>query len=198
MIIKGWEVFFDESRHAYSDSAGHVPGVSEIISATSGKKSYYAKDTTKRDRGTKIHDATALMDSLGLSLLDFDDLDIHPHLNAWNLWQLENSITMIHVERMVGYREFRYAGTLDRIVAKKKVLAVADLKTGAKQPWHKHQLAAYAVAFEWETGELPEEGIAVYTKDSGKYAQQVYAGDDWKLAILEWKERVRKYKEKTQ
>jgi CRISPR/Cas system-associated exonuclease Cas4 (RecB family) len=73
---------------------------------------------------------------------------------------------------------------------------VIDLKTGAHVAWHKHQLAAYAVALEWETGILPMGGIAVYTKDNGRYTTKPYQDTAWQDAIYEWKEMVQKYKEK--
>ena len=192
--IKGWNVLFNEEQHQYLDTDGIIPGVSGILKAMGKIKHYNTKDTTARDRGTRIHQAIELMDSLGLSPLDFDEAGIHPYLTAWNNWQMEAGVEMLAIERMVGHGEWRYAGMTDRVASINGGVWIVDLKTGSAADWHRLQLAAYATAYEWETGEEIAGGIAVYPKPTGKYTTKPVTGMDWTIVKQEWLTLARNYR----
>ena len=68
-------------------------------------------------------------------------------------WLAENKPTTLAQERKVYSVRHRYAGTLDKVAVIHGVRCVLDWKTGkAIYPEHRLQTAAYAQAYEEETG----------------------------------------------
>lgn len=148
-----------------------------------------------RDRGTAVHQATALDD---VADLDEGSVDPHvaPYLAAWRRFRAESSpITFPKIEHRVRHELYGYLGTADRVARFRGSDWVIDLKTGGPEPWHALQLAAYALAYLGRTS-LAGSGVrcaAVYLRDDATYRFMPYEdysdGDAWlvALSLYNWK-----------
>jgi len=182
---------FEKATHTYWDGEDRVPGVSEILKGAGVVRKYYAKDTTARDRGTHIHEATELMDTLGLTPLDFPE-ELHPWLNAWEKFKEATGAKILLVETLLYNPVARYAGTMDRLLQIDGELFVADIKTGSAAAWHRTQVGAYAEALD---NPKANQGMAIYLSP-GKFKLQTWDEDKLSLAREQFLGYARAYHKK--
>lgn len=150
--------------HRYVDTKTGLewPGVTSII-RVAGLMGYVPDDQWYAERGSAIHEATALYDK---GILDEDTLDpqIVPYLSAWKRYRADNpNWEPDGIERLVHDPIVGYCGTIDRIGI--------DIKTGVHCKWHIVQAAAYWHAFtprmlSWNT---------VHLRDNGNYYLGIYS-----------------------
>lgn len=152
-----------------------------------------------RTRGALVHRLTEF-DDLG----DLDEATVdpalQPYLDAWRQFKRDFEIEIatvngeLCIERGYGDDVFDVAGTVDRIgwwtLKGKRYFGPADLKSGAYEPWHPIQLAAYA-DFIARSGEFPNEPrlgrLGVYITSDGKYEPRPYTDRNdlkvWQAAV---------------
>ena len=125
-----------------------------------------------RDRGSAVHLATRYYDE---GDLDIDSIDpaVRPYLDAYRAYREETGWIWSAIEEPMAGAGF--AGTPDRI-AKAPTKAIIDIKTGAFQPWHSIQLAAYAAM----TGDpFRYERIGLYLTEDGKFSVRVFPKSEY-------------------
>ena len=140
-------IAFNEERHEYSVDGVVVPSVTQILKPltvdTVEKAKPWLRDIAA-DRGTRIHQATMLMD-YGEEVEA--DHDIVGYLKAYQRFLDDYNPKWEGIETLVYHDGLRYAGTIDRygLIDGEKV--VLDIKTGS---YNKHimsaQLGAYVSA----------------------------------------------------
>lgn len=185
---------FDPKTHTYTLNGEILPSVSQI--ANQGAK-FYGNAKEAMDRGTRIHEATAYLDSLGLSILDVDD-DIHGYVRAWQNFLLRTNAKVKLVETLLWSEQHKFAGTMDRFLEIEGKGYVVDLKSGSPANWHPWQLAGYSIALAERQPELQiDGGIVVYVKESGKCTQKTFDGPAWDTAHETFMALLATYKEKT-
>lgn len=150
--------------HRYVDdvTGAEWPGVTTVI-REAGLMGWIPDDPFYAERGTAIHEATALWD---LGVLDEEtlDLQIDPYLDAWKRYRsdmMDPDISLM-IEQIVVNTAVGYCGTMDR--------AGVDIKTGALCKWHILQAAAYYHACPVR----PPVWHSVYLKDDGTYKLTIY------------------------
>jgi hypothetical protein len=103
-------------------------------------------------------------------------------------WWEANDVQPVAVERKVYDIRRKYAGTVDLLALINGNLAVADYKTSTGiWPEYALQLAAYAEAWETETGDGVEERWCLRFGKDGTFETKRY---DWKSMRYDWDEEV--------
>lgn len=170
---------FDEAAHKYQLDGRPIPSVTQIIKEA-GLTGHY-KGTAARDRGTRIHTATEVYDTLGVIM----DTAEAPYVEAWAKFRTDNKVQIIASEQAVCNKEHWYAGTLDRIisliVAGFPITAILDIKSGTKADWHRFQLGAYALCWP----DPLDIGIVLYLKPY-KYEVKIFQHDQLEVAKNHW------------
>jgi hypothetical protein len=144
---------FAPEGHTYTLDGKPIPCVSSILKAEG--KAFYAKTAKAMesiDRGSRVHQATEILDTLDLEPDDFED-DLVPFLKGWKNFLADSQVKILQIESRVWSEKLWYAGTFDRIVSVFGQKYILDIKTGGKQKDHPVQCAAYALAYEEMTGE---------------------------------------------
>lgn len=178
---------FDPETHLYRRPDGRPYG----SSVTANIRGAYLLDDSHytdfgRERGTLVHTITEL-DDLNDLVEESVDEALAPYLAAWRRFRAEAGfgVAELHgqrcVERRYGDDVLDVAGTVDRIgwmtFAGKLRLTVLDIKSGAPEPWHAVQLAAYA-DFVQRSGEFSDitriERVGVYLTSDGQYQVRHY------------------------
>lgn len=135
---------FDEAAHRYSMAGVTVPSVTQILDAM-GQISDFCKSTQASERGSRVHEACAM---LARGVLDWSTVDprvlgyvlsYQEYLGACSGWRGPTAEwTLKAVEQRV-YSPNGYAGTYDALFGG----WLLDLKTGGPAKWHALQTAAY-------------------------------------------------------
>jgi hypothetical protein len=183
-------VDFDEATHTYAVAGRVLPSVTQILKAVGIiDDSYYAPGSD--ERGTAIHLACQLDDEGDLDESTLDPA-IRPYLNAWREFRatLDNH-DLMRIEQRLADPVLGFAGTIDRIVPFNAIRAeIIDIKSGAPEPWHAIQLAAYQLLAK-TTGKR----TAVYLSADGTYKLRNFGcGEDRNvflaaLAIWNWRNK---------
>lgn len=176
---------FDSETHTYRVGDEIIPSVTQIL------KDIGLIDTTHfkpehSERGTTVHEATQFWDETGME----DDTipeELLGYLEGWKKFREETGFTPSHIEQPL-YSTQGYAGTVDRIGKTHKINPILlDIKSGPPQPWHRLQLAAYALMVKSELRIPIWECWGVHLKKDGKYSVETYRSidnsADW-LAVL--------------
>lgn len=176
---------FDPETHTYRKGETILPSVTQIL------KDVGLIDTTfftpeHAERGTRIHQATAFWDETGM---DDDSLpeELSGYLSAWKAFREETGFVPSHIEQAFC-SEQGYAGTVDRIGRTHKINPlILDIKSGPPAPWHRLQLAAYALMVKRELRIPIWDMWGVHLRKDGKYSVESYKdiehSADW-LAVL--------------
>jgi len=154
---------FDAKTHTYRMDGIEVPSVTQALTeAGIIDQQWYTSDGCIR--GTYVATMTALYDN---EMLDESSLDpvLIPYLTAWKTFLEQSKSDVIMVEEAVFHPVARYAGTYDRWIVLNGRDTIVDIKTGAKEPWHPLQTAAYAHCFP----NTPMQRAGVYLDKSGTY-----------------------------
>lgn len=146
------------SDHRYVDdiTGREYPSVTQTI-RDAGLMGYLSSDEWYLDRGTAVHEATALFDE---GVLDESELDprLIGYVDAWKKFRTDSAFKPTEIEKIVLSERYGYAGTIDR--------DGIDIKTGAPCPWHELQAAAYWYAL---CPKLLGCWMCVYLHDDGTY-----------------------------
>lgn len=161
---------FNEERHEYSVDGVIVPSVSEIIKPltvdTAEKAKPWLRDIAA-DRGTRIHQATMLMD-YGEDVEI--DADIEGYIKAYQRFLDDYNPKWEGIESIVYHDYFQYAGTIDRYgyIDGEKVLV--DIKTGAYNKYTMSaQLGAYICALAKMNGFRASRAFDLMLSRDGTY-----------------------------
>ena len=173
-------------EHVYidSDTDRVFPGVTSVIK-DAGLMGYMPGDEWYLERGTAVHEATALWDR---GVLDEDSLDpqIAPFLASWKQYRADTGFAPKLIEEIFVDPIFGYAGTIDR--------DGLDIKSGSPAKWYVLQNAAYwhspiVNKGPWQTVFLRENGsykVVVYAPQELYEAFQVFTAA---LTLNAWKTR---------
>lgn len=187
------EVFFDEASHTYSIK---IPGgFRTILGVTTALRiaglvedAWFTPEAA--ERGKLVHLATCYSDDGELDEASLDER-ILPYVYAWQRFREDTGAIVLAKETVVVDRAGRYAGTFDRLLqypgSTRKTLI--DIKTGAPQPWHHIQTAAYAYCLD-----EPVFRESVYIDKDGDYKRESHPDRNdeivWQacLTLALWKE----------
>lgn len=191
------DLVFDPVEHKYTLNGNVIPGVTSVIDPliTFSAPEYIMKSA--RERGTLVHKLTerwdAHEDGLATWPLRIDrmmcDAGLEGYLVAWRAFKRDFTVDILESEQKVLSHQYRYAGTLDRVVKMiyhdkiKKTIgvvkAVLDIKTGGLYKEYGLQTAAYMEAYNKMKGygiiTMPPKSDAVthrfvvQLKDTGRY-----------------------------
>jgi len=183
-------VTFDSDTHTYTDEAGNVlPSVTTILQEEGLIDTTWMKPEHAQ-RGTDVHEATALIDRGEMVATDFPEW-MHGYLDAWQLFRVDYGFQPNAIEQLV-YTTV-YAGTVDRVGWMAGDNWLLDIKTGRPSKWHPLQTAAYATALGG--GHLKR--ATVHVAKTGKYRLKEHLSDEDYIAwstILMWRELREKYR----
>lgn len=163
-------ITFDPIKHEYFLEGRKVPSVTQILSSlTDFSKVNLSVLEYAREFGTGVHLACEFNDNNDLAELP----EVYvPYLEGWKKFLNDYKVEILEVEKMVYSKNFRYAGTVDRIAKIKNKITVIDIKSGQKNPVFALQLSGYKIALE-EMGVKPKARMTVYLKPEG-YSVQEY------------------------
>ena len=119
-----------------------LPRVTDILASVGIiVTSFY--DLTGCERGEAVHLLTQYND---LNDLDEESVDpsLAPYLAGWRKFLAEHECKWREIEIRRDHPVFRYTGKPDRIGTVDGRDAVVDIKSGAKEWWHRYQLSAYS------------------------------------------------------
>ena len=183
---------FEEETHTYRWNGEIVPSVNQILEAE-GIRPPYSGDRWYGERGTYVHQATALYDR---GELDEESLDpqLKGYVEAWKKFREEEGFTPRHIEEAFCHEGLGFAGTIDRTgVIRRERPIIIDIKTGAFARWMSIQLNAYQILIEGH-GSL----LAVRLNRDGTYQMKYYEDEeDTKiflaaLNLYKWKNKFKR------
>jgi hypothetical protein len=130
----------DPETHTYTMDGQVVPSVTKIIRAI--VPGIEASDWHLQ-RGRAIHHGCSLFDK---GVLDWKTVDpqIKPRIRAWELFRRDFPSAILMNESPLYHEQYRYAGTLDRLLIHEGNLFICDLKSTI-EPWVKLQMGGYAL-----------------------------------------------------
>lgn len=189
---------FTEEGHSYALDGKPIPSVTSILKKVGATSAFYSGDGSAMDRGTRVHEATEMMDALGMRPADFP-ADIRDRLEDWEMFKNALNTHILRIEQKVYSEKYWYCGTLDRLVEINGMPFILDIKTGQKAKWHPFQLAAYALAFEEIEHGIVNSGIIVRLTPAG-YKIDAWSDFDTDMEPFapykaEWLRLLQNYKE---
>lgn len=163
---------FDPEAHEYRLDGRVLVSVTQVLERAGLVDAAWFTEESRR-RGTAVHAATHYLDEGDLDIESVDPA-IEGYVLAYERFKREARFRPDIIEVPAYQSRWLYAGTPDRIVlGGGEVIprCVLDLKTGAPEPWHALQLAAYA--------NLQPEPF--------RFARlSLYLRDDWSYRLHEW------------
>lgn len=175
---------FDPATHTYRVDWNPVPSVTQILTAMGCiDKTWYTSEACQR--GTFVHKMLALNDAGTLDESTVCD-GLRGYLAAWRKFLVEWPCKIIEVEHQKCMIDGTLAGTPDRVVVRRHVKAVIDIKTGDPEPWHELQTAGYAML----CGNAHMQRYAVYLSDSGSYRLVVHTT----YGVIIWRSMLTAYR----
>lgn len=183
-----------DENHIYRFNGEIVPGVNQILEAE-GIRPPYGGDPWYGERGTYVHQATALYDrgELGEEALD---PQLKGYIEAWKSFRIMEGFTPRHIEEAFYHEGLGFAGTIDRIGMFDQLESVIlDIKTGAFARWMSIQLGAYQLLAEMTTIRA-----AVRLNQDGTYEIKYYEDEEDSriflaaLNLYKWKNRFKRTK----
>jgi hypothetical protein len=142
---------FDAEQHAYTLDGRSVPGVTQILGLLEDFEGVpWHLLEAARKFGQHVHAACALMvrDELDWGALDSA---LVPYVEAAKRFIEESGVVVRASELRVAHPALRYAGTLD-LLGELRGLCLFDFKSGVFPRSVGPQTAAYAAAYQQETG----------------------------------------------
>ena len=163
-------ITFNEERHEYVVDGLKIPSVSEIIRplmvdvAEKGKP--WLRDIAA-ERGTRIHEATMLLDYGEDIEVDYD---IAGYLKAYHRFLDDYNPKWEGIETIVYHDGLQYAGTVDRYGYIDGAKTLVDIKTGAYNKYPMcAQLGAYITALAKMNGFRAERAFDLMLSKDGTY-----------------------------
>ena len=137
---------FDEAAHQYTDprNRAKVPSVTQILKGIGLIDDTHWSDHD-RDRGSAVHKACELLDTVGLDWASVGWLE--GYVRAWEAFKRDFRFEPILVEKRLIHPIYPYGGTLDRLgwvrIKGKGRAVLLDLKSGPVHDWTEIQLGGY-------------------------------------------------------
>jgi hypothetical protein len=159
---------FNEAAHSYKLGSRELPSVTTILKDVGLIDATHFNDYAMT-RGTFVHQACEMVD---LDTLDEEQLDpaLVGYVAAYKRFRAEMDIKWTEIESPRHDASLGFAGTPDRIAEK----TVVDIKTGAPQPWHGPQLAAYTMLAHTAGASTLVKRYGLYLSDDGTYKLKRY------------------------
>lgn len=169
----------DETHRYWCASGRELLGVTAILK-TAGliDDRWFTEDGTLR--GSYAHLALQYLDDGNLVESSVDPA-LQGYLDAYRQFLTDVSVGPVRLsETMLAHHMLGFAGTVDRVRDVRGRLAVIDFKTGAPQPWHRVQLAAYAVLVATALQAPIVRRYGLYLRPDGTYTFIPYTDrSDW-------------------
>lgn len=120
---------FDDEHHIYYGRGEMLPSVTQIPKRAGMAGVFDTLDPWYATRGQAVHKATELYD---LGTLDEDSIDpaISPYFDAYKRFRADTDITIKDVEKRLWCPKYRFAGTIDRLIAGPTSYKLFLLKNG--------------------------------------------------------------------
>ena len=134
---------FDAESHKYTLNGKVLPSVTQIIKDVTKGEQEWDGNCSARDFGTAVHKTLEYYDK---GILGEYDPRMEPYIKVWDNFKFEKKVTIIENE-LIGYSDFGFAGTIDRIVDIDGYTYILDIKTGKQYKDHPLQLAAYNMLY---------------------------------------------------
>ena len=136
------DITFSEERHEYKIDGQIVLSVTQVLKAAKLiDDTWYTKKSCQR--GIDIHDITALIDSGITEFESYRNHEYYGYLEAWEKFKDDTKFEAHQIEYIVGHKDYRYAGTLDRLGMMNNEYVIIDIKTGQPSKVHGLQLTGY-------------------------------------------------------
>jgi len=171
----------------YDVDGAKVPRVTAMLEAAGLINTRWFTDEA-RDRGTRIHLATKLLDEGKLAWSGLTEEE-RPYVEAWAKFKEELGVIVKEREVFLCDPQKRYAGTCDAIASADRgtssapPLWVLDLKAGAELPSYRIQTAAYEDMLHATRHVAYYRRAAVHLLPDGKYRFRPHTRmqdyDDW-------------------
>lgn len=168
---------YDTEKHEYTRDGVVIPSLTEILQSVGIVDAAWFNDYA-RDRGTFVHQATALWDK---GTLDEDNLDpqLFMYLAAWRLFKVESGIFMEHmdIENPYFHDMLSYGCTPDRVAdGFNNRQVIIEIKTNKLPWWCAIQTAGQELAVTQGVGphapRLRRIGVELHA--DGTYKMQEY------------------------
>lgn len=170
--------FFDKG-HVYMLDGERLPCVSDLcrfLHREIYKEAPIWQLEAAADRGTKVHEATELLDKAGRAEIEDDYL---PYLEAYAKFRREHEVVWELTEHPDYHPEHRYAGTIDRYGTVDGIATLVDLKTTYQvyKPLCSASLNLYRLILE-ARGKPVEKLMIIHLKKDGTYRLVHFDFDD--------------------
>ena len=172
-------ITFDESTHTYTIDGKEVPSVTTVCRFLAydqkSDKPWLARAAA--DRGTRIHEACAMID---YGEDPDEDFEIAGYLKAYRRFLADYKPQWDGIEYMTGSIAAGIAGTIDRFGKMDGKECILDIKTGSKMhtPMLTAQLTGYARLLIWErTDFVPFNLYGLQLQKDGTYFLKRYEMD---------------------
>lgn len=182
MVITEPLLKFEAETHTYTVDGEVLPSVTQILKAARLiDYSMIPQDILQAaaERGTRVHKALENLDNGRIEPNNVDP-DIAGYVEAGLRFYREAEFECTLVEYRNWHKNWRYAGTLDRIGLMAGCQTILDFKTGLLLPGHGLQLAGYLEM-------LPEprryRRIALKLSEDGSYRIQEYPAAEYRRDI---------------
>jgi len=162
------ELKFNATTHIYTLGGRVLPSVTQALQVLDQYENVPARTLeAARVLGVHVHLACELWDrgTLDESALD---MNLRPYLDGWRKFRGDTGFVPTHIEERVLHRQYRYAGTVDRMGMLRNRPALIDIKSGMKPKSVGAQTAAYAAAWCYANS---------YNRALSRYCVQLMPGD---------------------
>lgn len=180
-------ITFEPTTHSYRLNGRPVPSVTQVLKAAGLiDRQWYTEEACRL--GSLVAEATALHDRGELDEATLDPA-IRPYLDGWNRFLVDSGAEVILAEEPAANEVYGYAGTYDRWLKWEGLDWLIDIKTGACEPFHALQTAAYAACIG-----TPMQRACIHLDGDGGYRvnRHIDPNDEAvfkaALAITKWKE----------
>ena len=177
--------FFDEG-HIYKLGEEVLPCVSDLcrfLHREIYKEAPIWQLEAAADRGTKVHEATELLDKAGRAEIEGEYL---PYLEAYARFRREHEVSWELIEHPDYHPEHRYAGTIDRYGMVDGISTLVDLKTTHQvyKPLCGASLNLYRMILE-ARGKQVERLMIIHLRKDGTYKLvQIDFDDSVPMALI--------------
>ncbi|ADK81892.1 PD-(D/E)XK nuclease family protein [Sediminispirochaeta smaragdinae] len=173
---------FAPEEHAYRVDGRKVSSVTSILKSEGFIDTRWYKPSGT-SRGEMVHQGTEAIDRGHLTIAQFPPSEIIPYLKAWQSFKADIGVSeFVIIELPIGSKVMEYGGIPDRVAVINGEYWLLDIKSGAHELWHGHQLAAYKIALEETFGLKVAKRRVVHLKKTGKYS---ICGEDKKIGSFD-------------
>lgn len=163
---------FEPEDHRYFLDGEEVPSVTKIL-VLAGLTNHFNQDEEAALRGRYVHAATALLDDDNLDWTTLDET-LLPYVLAYQKFTQQYQHLIVNKELLVYSTTYRFAGTLDRVIAANGGFELYDIATGGLDASKSLQTAAYQICYEEMASVKITGRFGLQLKDNGKFSVVSY------------------------